>query len=181
MKYLYKYPQAAFPYEDLVEENRRRGRSAPEYELLDTGVFDEDRYLDVLIEYAKAGVNDILIRITATNRGPDARRARSAADALVPQHVGLGPRALRVPTLSAWERAAVIEADHDALGMRWLVAEGSPELLFTDNDTNFERLWGGAERVPLRQGRDRRPRRARAFRGASTPRAPAPRPRSTIG
>jgi len=72
MKYLYKYPQAAFPYEDLVAENQRRSRSAPEYELLDTGVFDEDRYWDILIEYAKAGVNDILIRVTATNRGPEA-------------------------------------------------------------------------------------------------------------
>ena len=77
--------------QDLVEENRRRGRGAPEYELLDTGVFDEDRYWDILIEYAKAGVNDILIRVTATNRGPEAAMARSAADALVPQYVGLGP------------------------------------------------------------------------------------------
>jgi hypothetical protein len=147
MKYLYKYPQAAFPYEDLAAENRRRGRGAPEYELLDTGVFDEDRYWDILIEYAKAGVNDILIRATATNRGPEA-----AVLDLLPTlwfrntwswDVG-APR----PTLSAWERAAVIEADHDALGMRWLVAEGSPELLFTDNDTNFERLWGAPNGSP---------------------------------
>ena len=72
MKYLYKYPQRAFPYSDLVEENRRRSRQQPEYELLDTGVFDDDRYFDVLVEYAKATPDDILIRITATNRGPDA-------------------------------------------------------------------------------------------------------------
>jgi len=72
MKFLYKYPQAAFPYTELVEENRRRGRKAPEYELLDTGVFAENRYFDVFIEYAKATAEDILIRITAHNRGPEA-------------------------------------------------------------------------------------------------------------
>src|SRR5881275_1997824 len=71
MKALYKYPQRAFPYADLVEQNRRRGRNAPEYELIDTGVFAEDRYFDVFIEYAKVDSRDILIRITATNRGPD--------------------------------------------------------------------------------------------------------------
>src|SRR5687767_14662706 len=72
MKGLYKYPQMEFPYARLVEENRRRGRGAPEFELLDTGVFDDDRYWDVTVEYAKAGVDDILVRITATNRGPSA-------------------------------------------------------------------------------------------------------------
>src|SRR5690349_3203685 len=72
MKYLYKYPQRAFPYADLVEENRRRGRHDPEYELLDTGVFDEDRYFDVFVEYAKVAPQDIQIRITAVNRGPEA-------------------------------------------------------------------------------------------------------------
>ena len=72
MKYLYKYPQAAFPYADLVETNRRRTRDEMEYELLDTGVFDEDRYFDVFVEYAKAGPEDILIQITAANRGPEA-------------------------------------------------------------------------------------------------------------
>src|SRR5512145_320006 len=72
MKGLYKYPQAAFPYEDLLAENHRRGRREPEYELLDTGVFDGDRYWDVVVEYAKAGTDDILMRISATNRGPEA-------------------------------------------------------------------------------------------------------------
>src|ERR671936_1919847 len=71
MKMLYKYPQHAFPYANLVETNRRRGKLDPEYELIDTGVFAEDRYFDVFIEYAKAGPRDILIRISATNRGPD--------------------------------------------------------------------------------------------------------------
>ena len=147
MKYLYKYPQAAFPYEDLVAENGRRGRGAPEYELLDTGVFDEDRYWDILIEYAKAGVNDILIRVTATNRGPEA-----AVLELLPtvwfRNTWSWDRGAPRPTLSAWERAAVIEANHGTLGMRWLIAEGSPELLFTDNDTNFERLWGSRNGSP---------------------------------
>jgi hypothetical protein len=72
MKFLYKYPQAEFPYTQLVEENRRRGRNAPEFELLDTGVFDRNRYFDVFIEYAKASAEEILIRITAHNRGPEA-------------------------------------------------------------------------------------------------------------
>src|ERR1700678_1769687 len=71
MKYLYKYPQAEFPYRDLVEENRRRDRLQPEYELLDTGVFDDDRYFDVVVEYAKADTEDILIKITVVNRGPE--------------------------------------------------------------------------------------------------------------
>jgi hypothetical protein len=72
MKYLYKYPQRAFPYVDLVETNRARSRLEQEYELLDTGVFDDDRYFDVFVEYAKASAEDILVRITAVNRGPDA-------------------------------------------------------------------------------------------------------------
>ena len=72
MKFLYKYPQVAFPYARLAEENRRRDRRAPEFELLDTGVFDEDRYFDVVVEYAKAAPDDILVRVTATNRGPEA-------------------------------------------------------------------------------------------------------------
>ena len=71
MKYLYKYPQPAFPYSQLVEENRKRGKLAPEFELIDTGVFDDDRYFDVVIEYAKADVDDILIKITAKNHGPE--------------------------------------------------------------------------------------------------------------
>ena len=77
MQMLYKYPQAAFPYARLVEENRRRGKNEPEFELIDTGVFDGDRYFDVVIEYAKAQPDDILCQVTVTNRGPDARRCMS--------------------------------------------------------------------------------------------------------
>ena len=87
MKYLYKYPQAAFPYADLVETNRRRNRNEMEYELLDTGVFKDDRYFDIFVEYAKAGPDDILVRITAANRGPDSGGIASTADAVVPKRL----------------------------------------------------------------------------------------------
>ena len=90
MKYLYKYPQAAFPYADLVDTNKRRSRLELEYELLDTGVFDQDRYFDVFVEYAKASPEDILVRITVENRGPGAGHAPRAADGVVPQHVVVG-------------------------------------------------------------------------------------------
>ena len=89
MKYLYKYPQAAFPYADLVETSRRRSRNEFEYELLDTGVFDQDRYFDVFVEYAKDSPDDILIQISVHNRGPRHGRAACPADALVPQPVVL--------------------------------------------------------------------------------------------
>ena len=92
MKYLYKYPQREFPYRDLVETNRMRSREELEYELLDTGAFDEDRYFDVFVEYAKAGPEDLLIRITVHNRGPESARLRPAADAVVPQHLVMGRR-----------------------------------------------------------------------------------------
>jgi hypothetical protein len=87
MKYLYKYPQAAYPYADLLETNRRRSRNDMEYELLDTGVFKDDRYFDVFMEYAKAGPEDILVRITAANRGPRGGRTASGADLVVPQRL----------------------------------------------------------------------------------------------
>jgi hypothetical protein len=138
MKYLYKYPQAAFPYSQLVEENRRRGKHDPEYELLDTGVFAEDRYFDVFVEYAKGDVEDILIKITATNRGPESARLR------------LLPTVWFRNTWS-WENAGVrpnlrglagaIEVNHPELGRRWLYYDGAPELLFTENETNRRRLF----------------------------------------
>jgi mannosylglycerate hydrolase MGH1-like protein len=143
MKFLYKYPQAEFPYAALVEENRRRDRRAPEFELIDTGVFDADRYFDVVVEYAKAAPDDVLIRITATNRGPD-----EAALELLPTLWYRNTWSWDVPapdrpSLCAGEGAghAVIEGDHATLGARWLYCEGAPELLFTDNDTNVQRLY----------------------------------------
>ena len=152
MKGLYKYPQAEFPYARLVEENTRRGRGDPEFELLDTGVFDESRYFDVFIEYAKATTDDILIRITVWNRGPD----------LAPLHL--------LPTLwfrNTWswdyeaERAklsrgvsadggAVVLAEHPGLGRTYrLYCEGQPDLLFTDNESNVQRLFDSQNGPPF--------------------------------
>ncbi len=150
MKYLYKYPQAAFPYGRLVEENRRRGRGGPEFELLDTGVFDEDRYFDVAVEYAKAGVEDILIRISVVNRGPE-----SAQLVLLPTlwfrntwSWGFDEPRPSLRSAKAQGRGATIEVDHPSYGRRWLYCEGSPELLFTENETNYRRLFGAENGSP---------------------------------
>ncbi|MGH9940681.1 MAG: MGH1-like glycoside hydrolase domain-containing protein, partial [Blastocatellia bacterium] len=147
MKFLYKYPQARFPYEQLVEETRRRGRKALEYELLDTGVFDEDRYFDVFVEYAKADIEDILIRITAVNRGPEEARLD-----LLPTiwfrntwSWGVDERRPRLRREDATPNLPVIRLRHFAQPLRWLICaqspEGSPELLFTENETNFKRVF----------------------------------------
>ena len=90
LKALYKYPQAAFPYDQLVRENRRRGLNLPEYELIDTGIFEDSRYFDVFAEYAKQSPNDIHIRITVANRAERISRDRPSSDPLVPQYLGLG-------------------------------------------------------------------------------------------
>jgi hypothetical protein len=142
---LYKYPQAAFPYENLVAENRRRTREDFEYELMDTGVFDENRYWDVQVDFAKVDPEDVLIRITATNRGPE-----PAVLHLVPQlwfrNTWFGDADAPRPSLEAGHhnRCAVVAARHEKLGERYLYCEGAGELLFTDNETNFYRLWGQA-------------------------------------
>jgi hypothetical protein len=142
MKYLYKYPQAAFPYNRLVEENRNRSKRDLEFELVDTGIFDDDCYFDVFIEYAKAGPEDILIRIEAINRGPDP----------APLHLlptvwfrntwswGLDERRPRLRRDDSAEVAA-IKLAHHYYGNRWLYIEGTPELLFTENETNYQRLF----------------------------------------
>ena len=143
MKFLYKYPQAAFPYARLVEENRRRSKGELEFELIDTGVFDDDRYFDVTIEYAKAEPDDILIRIEATNRGPDPAELR-----LLPTiwfrntwSWDLDARRPRVSRDETTEIAA-LKISHQYYGNRWLYCEGGPELLFTENETNQQRLFG---------------------------------------
>jgi Glycosyl hydrolase family 63 C-terminal domain len=144
MRMLYKYPQAAFPYTQLVEENRRRGKENPEYELLDTGVFAENRYFDVFVEYAKADVEDILIRITAVNRGPEAATLQLLPTLWFRNTWSWGRDARRP---SARKGASVpgsvcAELEHWEYGKRWLLCEGQPELLFTENETNYERLFG---------------------------------------
>ena len=143
MKCLYKYPQAAFPYRRLVEENARRGRAQPEYELLDTGVFDGDRYFDITVEYAKGGVDDLVIRVTAVNRGPEVAELHLLPTLWFRNTWSWDVGAAR-PQLQATASApgqAVIAARHQTLGARWLHAEGAPELLFTENETNFPRLF----------------------------------------
>jgi hypothetical protein len=150
MKYLYKYPHATFPYARLEEENRRRDRQAPEHELLDTGVFDEDRYFDVMIEYAKSAPEDILVRITAANRGPEPAEIH-----LLPtlwfRNTWSWTNASDRPALRAatsGDGHATIEAEHDTLGPRWFYCQGAPTLLFTENETNAERLWVVPNRGP---------------------------------
>ncbi|MGZ3446157.1 MAG: MGH1-like glycoside hydrolase domain-containing protein, partial [Myxococcaceae bacterium] len=148
MKYLYKYPQRRFPYEDLVRTNSARGKDELEYELLDTDAFDQDRYFDVFVEYAKAGPEDLLIRIDVANRGPE------AADLHVLPTLwfrntwswGVGGK----PSLERVEHpgASVVATHHtvslaeDALPDYHLYCEGKPALLFTENETNSQRLWG---------------------------------------
>ncbi len=150
MKFLYKYPQTEFPYVRLLEENRARSKYDMEFELMDTGVFDENRYFDVFIEYAKATSERILIRITAHNRGPD-----SAELHLLPtlwfRNTWSWGRDDRRPKLFRGEgtrETAVTGIHHHAYGKRWLVCEGSPELLFTENETNSKRLLGTENRTP---------------------------------
>ena len=109
MKYLYKYPQREYPYRDLIDTNRRRSRHEFEYELLDTGIFNDDRYFDVFVEYAKESPEDILVRITVHNRGPEAARLRVAADPLVPQYlvVGRGSAEAVAAGGGAWRRSSL--------------------------------------------------------------------------
>jgi hypothetical protein len=141
LKYLYKYPQRAYPYDQLVRMNRERGRGGLEYELLDTGAFDEDRYFDVFVEYAKAAPDDILMQITVWNRGPEPATlhvlptfwfrntwsSREAADRPMLRQISAGPGSL-------------IRAVHADLGERFIYSEDPVELLFTENDTNTQRL-----------------------------------------
>jgi hypothetical protein len=150
MKYLYKYPHAAYPYADLVETNKRRTRDEMEYELLDTGVFNDDRYFDVFVEYAKAGAEDILVKITAWNRGPEAAELH-----LLPtlwfrndwaKWITESNRAAGRPDISQIKAAAgssAAKATHSLLGEFIFSCEGEAPLLFTENSTNYERLFPG--------------------------------------
>jgi Glycosyl hydrolase family 63 C-terminal domain len=150
LRAVYLYPQRAFPYDDLVAENARRGRADPEYELTDTGVFDEDRYFDVEVEYAKATAEDIVIRIAVTNRGPE-----PAPLHLIPTFWfrntwawGRDGRRPEIRIASAPRGESALRAEHHMLGVLWLTLEDEPDLLLTDNETNSERLWGSASRSP---------------------------------
>jgi len=159
MKYLFKYAQAEYPYAQLLEENRRRGRTSPEYELIDTGIFDEDRYFDVYVEYAKAGSEDILIRLTVINRGPEEATLDLLPTLWFRNTWSWQPGTPR-PSLRHYQPAyppstyTVVNAKLNntvadaSVGTspdnkeRWLYCEGTPTLLFTENETNTERLYG---------------------------------------
>ena len=151
MKFLYKYPQGAFPYGQLVEENRRRGKRDPEFELIDTGIFNEDRYFDVVVEYAKTTPEDIFIRITAHNRGPEAADLHLLPTVWFRNTWSWDPQCKR-PMLSAETETApggaAIRLEESMYGKRWLVCEGTPELVFTENETNNEKLFGAGNRTP---------------------------------
>ena len=143
MKYLYKYPQREYPYARLVEENRRREKHEPEYELLDTGVFDENRYFDMFVEYAKGDSEDILIRVGVTNHGPEI-----ASMDLLPTIWFRNTWAWNKNEPRPFMRSGngggdhVIQLNHPRYGERWLYVEGTPMLLFTENETNSRRLYG---------------------------------------
>ena len=139
MKCLYKYPHAEFPYQRLRDENRRRGRNDPEFELLDTGVFAENRYFDIQIEYAKAHQNDIVIRATITNRGPEAAILHLLPQLWFRNTWTWAPHSLK-PTL-ARSGPQSIHITEAKLGSYDFWAEGMPKLLFTENDTNAKALW----------------------------------------
>jgi hypothetical protein len=146
MKYLYKYPQREYPYRDLVETNRRRSRDEFEYELLDTGIFDDERYFDVFVEYAKESPEDILVRITVHNRGPEATRLRVLPTLWFRNTWSWGEEQPK-PSLRA-VGPDTIQATHPGLGDYWLHCQGASELLFTENETNTSRLWGQPNATP---------------------------------
>jgi hypothetical protein len=146
MRYLYKYPQVAFPYSDLVETNRKLTRKDCEYELVDTGVFDDDRYFDIFIEYAKAGPEDILIRITAENRGP-VSAVLHVLPSLWFRRTWKTPTDADRPLLEQEndrDGNTGILARHPELGEFRMRCEGAPKLLFTENETNNRRILGQA-------------------------------------
>ncbi len=147
MKYLYKYPQAAFPYADLVDTNLMRRKHEMEYELIDTGVFDDNRYFDVFVEYAKAGPEEILIKICAANRGD-----RAAVLHLLPtlwfRNTWSWGRDGGRPLIERVKGSSVMRAFHPSLGERFMTCEGDIPLLFTENETNSERLFGSPNGGP---------------------------------
>jgi hypothetical protein len=143
MRMLYKYPQAEFPYDALVAENGRRDRTRPEFELMDTGVFADNRYFDVFVEYAKADVEDILIKITVVNRGPDAATLH-LLPALWFRNTWSWGKDDRRPTMRKTvgpQNCQCVEVEHWQYGKRWLLCDGQPHLLFTENQTNYERIF----------------------------------------
>ena len=148
MKYLYKYPQAAYPYSNLVETSRRRSRTEFEYELLDTGVFDQDRYFDVFVEYAKESPEEILIQITIHNRGPDAAELHVLPTLWFRNEWSFEGKSGR-PLMQAMPgKQSIVKTVHPVLGERYFTCEGAAPLLFTENETNMQRSFGVPNRTP---------------------------------
>ncbi len=151
MKILYRYPHEAFPYERLLEENRGRSREEPEFELLDTGLFSEDRFFDVFVEYAKAGPEDLLVRIEAVNRGPE-ERTLHVLPTLWFRNTwtwnGREGKPLLEEAGGVVPHVRIVHASHPTLGNRWLFCKGARDLLFTENETNVRRLYGAENSGP---------------------------------
>ncbi|HEY1868536.1 MAG TPA: hypothetical protein VGG70_09600, partial [Candidatus Cybelea sp.] len=150
MKMLYRYGQREYPYAQLVAENRRRTRLDPEYELFDTGIFDDDRFFDIVVEYAKAGYDDILMRITVTNRGPE-RAPLTLLPSIWFRNVWSWRAGVAKPMLQeepSEHAAKVVRATHDRLGTYRFYCQDADELLFTENETNYERLFNVANPSP---------------------------------
>ena len=150
MRMLYKYPQAEFPYKWLLEENQRRGRGNREFELLDTGVFSENRYFDVFVEYAKCDVEDILIQITVLNRGPEAAPIHLLPSLWFRNTWSWGKDLRRPIVRKAPDTPGALcaELEHWQYGKRWFLSSGQPQLLFTENETNFQSIFNSRNRTP---------------------------------
>ncbi len=149
MKYLYKYPQAAYPYDQLVQANRGRNRQEFEYELINTGVFDEDRYFDVFVEYAKESPEDILVQISVHNRGPEAAEIHLLPTLWFRNRWSWGRDNPRPSLQAVAGKSAVVRAHEMQLGDRYLYCDGKPALLFTENETNAKRLFNAENRTPF--------------------------------
>jgi hypothetical protein len=149
LKYLYKYPQAAYPYDELVLTNSKRSRQEFEYELINTGVFDQDRYFDIFVEYAKESPEDILIRISVCNRGPEAAELHVLPTLWFRNRWAWGRDNARPLLQDAGRNGSVVHAKEADLGERYLYCDGQASLLFTENETNAKRLFNAENRTPF--------------------------------
>lgn len=150
MKYLYKYPQAAFPYQELVEKNKLRDRTNPEFELIDTGIFDSDRYFDVVVEYAKNSPEDILVQVSVTNRGAQEKQIHLLPTLWFRNYWTWNhtyPKPI-IKVAQANDEFSIIEASHPTLKERWLYCKGKTNLLFTENETNNQKLFNTPNASP---------------------------------
>ncbi len=150
MKMLYKYPQSEFPYANLVKENKRRGKLDPEYELIDTGVFNENKYFDVFVEYAKAGAEDILVKITVYNRGPEEASLHVLPQVWYRNTWSWGEDPYK-PEMYR-DDDGCLKIGHKVLGDHYCFTEGKPEVLFCENETNTQRLYNFSKEGTSKDG-----------------------------